>query len=88
MNLDASIQCLVEIMDNVFTFVHEANALDLSASSSQKDSLACMAKQATECAYFIRDYAKNKNFCTLSFSSISHGHHLLYRAKNGEESSI
>jgi hypothetical protein len=75
-------------MDNVFEFVHEANALDLLASSSQRDILACMAKQATECAYFIRDYAKNKNFCKPSFSLILHGHHFPYRAKNGEESSI
>jgi hypothetical protein len=71
-NLDASINRLVEVMDNVFGFVHEATALDLSAGSSQKEILASMAKQTTECAYFIRDYAKNKSFCTRSFASSSH----------------
>jgi len=71
-NLDASVRHLVETMDNVFEFVHEAAELDLSGSSSQKDILTCMAKQTTECAYFIRDYAKNKNFCmSLFFCDIS-----------------
>lgn len=65
MNLDTKIQHLVETISNFFEFVHEAAPLDLSAINSQKDILACMAKQITECAYFIRDYAKNKNFCTL-----------------------
>jgi hypothetical protein len=72
-NLDTSVNRLVEVMDTVFAFVHEATALDLSAGSSQKDILASMAKQTTECAYFIRDYAKNKDFCTHSFVSFSHG---------------
>ena len=76
MNLDASVRRLVETMDNVFEFVHEAAKLDLSGSSSQKDILTCMAKQTTECAYFIRDYAKNKNFCMSSFAVISQGHNL------------
>ena len=67
MNLDTSIQYLVKVMNNAFIFMHEAAHLDHSAIYSQKDILACMAKQATECAYFIRDYARNKSFCALFF---------------------
>jgi hypothetical protein len=70
-NLDASIHHLVEVMDNVFAFVHEATPLDLSENSLQKNIIASMAKQTTECAYFIRDYAKNKSFCMWSFASLS-----------------
>lgn len=31
--------------------------------NSQIRILACMGQQTTECAYFIRDYAKDKTFC-------------------------
>lgn len=52
-------------MSDVYSFVHEADPL--KNIESQKQILALMAQQTTECAYFIRDYAKNKNFCTSLF---------------------
>jgi len=88
MNLDTSVQRLVEIMNNAFTFLHEAEHLDHSATQSQKDILGCIAKQTTECAYFIRDYARNKDFCMPLFLLTSHDSHLLYREANCKESSI
>ena len=88
MNLDASVQRLVEIMNNAFIFLHEAKDLDHLAIQSQKDILGRIAKQTTECAYFIRDYAKNKDFCMPLFPLISHDPDLLYRATNCKESSI
>jgi hypothetical protein len=48
-------------MNDIYAFVHEAEFL--KRIESQKQILALMAQQTTECAYLIRDYAKNKNFC-------------------------
>jgi hypothetical protein len=69
-NRDNSISGLVETMNDVYAFVHEAESL--KRIESQKEILALMAKQTTECAYFIRDYAKNKSFCSSAIAPQVH----------------
>jgi hypothetical protein len=72
-----SIIRLVEIMDDVYTFVEEAEPMKKIESLGQ--IIEHMARQTTECAYFIRDYATNKNFC---MSCTLHGkgsHHLHFQ---------
>lgn len=58
---DSCIARLVEIMDDVYSFVKEAEPMKKIESHGLIISL--MAQQTTECAYFIRDYAMNKGFC-------------------------
>jgi hypothetical protein len=58
---DSYIVRLVEIMDDVYSFVKEAEPVKKIESHSR--IIALMAQQTTECAYFIRDYAMNKSFC-------------------------
>lgn len=62
-NRDIAVAQLVRVMDDVYRLAQEAGALNF-AVKSQKNILDTMDKQAIECAYFIRDYAKNKDFCT------------------------
>jgi len=57
---DICIVHLVEVMDDVYSFVKEAEPVKKIESHSR--IVALMAQQTTECAYFIRDYAMNKNF--------------------------
>ena len=57
---DDCISHLVEVMDDIYSFVHEAEPVN--KINSHKDIIVVMAKQTTECAYFIRDYATDKNF--------------------------
>ncbi|KIM75554.1 hypothetical protein PILCRDRAFT_669545 [Piloderma croceum F 1598] len=57
---DSCIVRLVEIMDDVYSFVKEAEPIKKIESHSQ--IIALMAQQTTECAYFIRDYATNESF--------------------------
>jgi hypothetical protein len=61
---DSCIVRLVEIMDDVFSFVKEAEPIKKIESHGRIIEL--MAQQTTECAYFIRDYAMNKSFCRSS----------------------
>jgi len=57
---DKKMDRLVGIMNGVFTFVHEAEILQ--RIESHRQILALMTQQTIECAYFIRGYAKNRNF--------------------------
>ena len=54
---------LVEVMNDVYSFVQEAEPIKKVESNLKIIEL--IEQQTTECAYFIRDYAMNKNFCTL-----------------------
>jgi hypothetical protein len=58
---DDSVIRLVKTMDDVYSFVEEADPMKKIDSLGQ--ILELMAQQTTECAYFIRDYATNKDFC-------------------------
>jgi len=51
-------------MDDVYSFVKEAEPM--KKIESHRRIVALMAQQTTECAYFIRDYAKIKSFCMSS----------------------
>jgi hypothetical protein len=57
---DDSVNHLVETIADAYSFVREAEPL--KEFKSQKRILVQMAQQTMECGYFIRDYAKNKNF--------------------------
>ena len=57
---DESINHLIETMADVYSFVQEAESL--KKIESHKQILLHMAQQTVECGYFIRDYARNKNF--------------------------
>ena len=61
---DSCIVRLVEIMDDVLSFVKEAEPIKKIKSHGLIIEL--MSRQATECAYFIRDYAMNKSLCRSS----------------------
>jgi hypothetical protein len=60
---DDCIDHLVELMNDVYHFVHDAEPL--SKIESHERIIAVMAQQTTECAYFIRCYAMNKKFCNV-----------------------
>jgi hypothetical protein len=57
---DAAVSHLVKAMDDIFSFVHEAEPV--SKIKSHQEIIVVMTKQTTECAYFIRDYAMDKSF--------------------------
>ncbi|KIM89362.1 hypothetical protein PILCRDRAFT_2588 [Piloderma croceum F 1598] len=58
--LDEVIDHLVEVMNDIYSFVQEAHALrDIE---SHKWIVALITQQTTDCAYFIRDYTINKSF--------------------------
>jgi hypothetical protein len=65
MDRDNSIIHLVEVMDDIYLFVQEAEPVKKIKSHCR--IVALMAQQTTECAYFIRDYATNKSFCMSTF---------------------
>jgi hypothetical protein len=52
---------LLEVIDDIYSFVHEAEPVRKIESHGRIVTL--MAQQTTECAYFIRDYAMEKSFC-------------------------
>lgn len=62
-NRDIAVAQLVRVMDDVYRLAQEADSLK-GAVESQKSILDTMDKQTIECAYFIRDYVKNKDLCT------------------------
>ena len=64
---DSRIVGLVETMDDVFSFVKEAEPIKKFESQGQVIEL--MVHQTTECAYFIRGYAMNKSLCRSSYTS-------------------
>ena len=72
MDRDDSIVRLVETMDNIYSFVEEAEPMKKIESFCRVVEL--IAQQTTECAYFIRDYAMGKDFCTST--SALHGNDL------------
>ncbi|KAF7973140.1 hypothetical protein HWV62_15905, partial [Athelia sp. TMB] len=57
---DENIDRLVEIMADVYTVVHDTDPP--TNISTLAPVFAQVAQQTTECAYFIREYAKKKNF--------------------------
>jgi hypothetical protein len=61
MDRDDCIVHLLEVIDDVYFFVHEAEPVKKIESHGRIITL--MAQQTTECAYFIRDYAMDKSFC-------------------------
>jgi hypothetical protein len=71
---DDCIVHLVQVMDDIYSFVKEAEPM--KKIESHRRIVALMAQQTTECAYFIRNYAMNKSFC-MSASTLkwkeSHG---------------
>jgi hypothetical protein len=58
---DDRIRSLLETMSDTFSFVHDAEPL--GKVQMLKSTVLLMAQQTTECAYFIRDYAKDSSFC-------------------------
>jgi hypothetical protein len=72
MDRDDAIVRLVETMDDVYSFVEEAEPMKKIESLGRIIEL--IAQQTTECAYFIRDYAMGKDFC-MSASAL-HGNDL------------
>jgi hypothetical protein len=70
---DNGIVHLAEIMDDILSFVKEAEPVKKIESHGR--IIALMAQQTTECAYFIRDYATNKSFCRSAYTphiNVSH----------------
>lgn len=59
-NREGSIARLVDIMNDVYLFVVEAE--QVGSIPSQKRLVLAMAQQTIDCAYFIQDYATVKNF--------------------------
>jgi hypothetical protein len=58
---DESIGRLVDIINDTYEFVHEAEPL--KKVKSHKQIIVHIIQQTTECGYFIRDYSKNEEFC-------------------------
>ena len=65
MDRDNRIVHLVEVIDDVYSFVEEADPI--KKIDSQHRIVALIAQQTTECAYLIRDYATHKSFCMSTF---------------------
>ncbi|KAI0311907.1 hypothetical protein OF83DRAFT_1068066, partial [Amylostereum chailletii] len=65
---DEKIKALLLIIDDAYSFVNQAAPLEDwtdTINKYQRKILADIAKQTTDCAYFIRDYAKDQNFCEM-----------------------
>ena len=61
---DRSIDRLIDIMNDVCSFVREAKPTKIIESHGP--IIECMSRQVAECAYFIRDYVMNKSSCRSS----------------------
>ena len=83
---DSRIIGLVEIIDDVYSFVKEAEPIKKIESHGR--IIALMAQQTTECAYFIRDYAMNKSFCRSASTFHLKVSHRCVRYKGNEPSNI
>jgi hypothetical protein len=57
---DDRIEHLLEVMTDVYAFILEAK--DIKKMELHEKTLAIMAQQTTECAYFIRTYSTYTNF--------------------------
>jgi hypothetical protein len=75
---DNRINQLVEVIDDVYSFVTDADMV--KKIESQRKILVVMAQQTTECAYFIRDYAI-KGFCRLGPTVDQAGNSPLFSGK-------
>ena len=73
-------------MDDVYSFIDEAEPVKKIESHSRIVML--MTQQATECAYFIRDYTMNKSFCMLTSALHAEtSYHYLYQG-NGPSKTL
>ncbi|GJJ10744.1 hypothetical protein Clacol_004971 [Clathrus columnatus] len=68
--IDQSILDLFETLDSVYKFVEDAT--EIKKHPSYERIMSSLAQQTVECAYFIRDYANKKNFCTPAKSRCSY----------------
>ncbi|KZS91859.1 hypothetical protein SISNIDRAFT_397550, partial [Sistotremastrum niveocremeum HHB9708] len=68
---DGAIAHLIDVMDDTYAFVIESE--ELFKVESQRKFLEKLAKQTTECGYFIADYAKDKTFGGRTVSNILGG---------------
>ena len=59
---DKGIDHLVGTMNDTYAFVYETEPL--RKIESHERIIVLIMQQTTECGYFIRDYAKKKEFCT------------------------
>ena len=83
---DSGIARLVSIMDDVFSFVKEAEPM--KKIEAQGRIIALIAQQTTECAYFIRDYATNKSFCRSASPLCVNASHGCVRYQGNELSKV
>jgi hypothetical protein len=60
---DDSINDLAKTIGDTYAFVQEVEPLQ--KVKSHKPVIIALMKQTIDCGYFIRDYAKIKNFCML-----------------------
>ncbi|GJJ10686.1 hypothetical protein Clacol_004913 [Clathrus columnatus] len=58
--IDQSILDLFENLDSVYKFIEETT--EIKKHPSYERIMTSLAQQTVECAYFIRDYAKKRNF--------------------------
>jgi hypothetical protein len=58
---DSRILDLLEVMNNVYALILDAEPL--RTIQTQKQALEVLAKQTTECAYFISHYAREPSYC-------------------------
>ena len=81
-NRDNGVIRLATTMSNVFSFVEDAEPL--KAVEAHKEPIKLLIQQVTECGYFIREYAKQNNFCQslspLQFPSLT----FIFRDSDGE----
>ena len=60
-NRDDRVIRLAGTMSNIFSFIEDAKPL--KAIEAHKEPIKLLLQQVTECGYFIREYAKQNNFC-------------------------
>jgi hypothetical protein len=60
MDRDNKIQDLINTINDIYAFMREAKPVENIHSHAK--ILAVIAKQTTECAYFIQGYAETKSF--------------------------
>ncbi|KZT40353.1 WD40 repeat-like protein [Sistotremastrum suecicum HHB10207 ss-3] len=65
---DAALSRLVDVIDDTYAFIIESQ--DLSKVPSQRKIAEELAKQTTECAYFILHYVEDKEFLTRTFHNM------------------
>ena len=65
---DVEIIHLVDTMNDIFAFVHDAEPLKVIKAHIKTVTL--LIQQVTECGYFIAEYTKQMNCCPSSFISL------------------